>query len=341
MKSRTLTVALAAALLIVLSPAAKADGPITIGLNGAGTLSRNANVSWVRTGDYWANINPSSGVFNFGNADNIVNQALSQGQQVLFILSGAPVWCGGASNGNTPCDIESWKTFVDQTSQHLAGRIGAYEIWNEPDLQNNGTYGVGWDMDVNTYPRYVDYMVEAAQIIHRNDPSAKVVGGVFSGKPNSRTVSMIQQFQNVSYFGITASDYVDVISCHQDNLDACYSQSAARYVEENVLNYIAAYNPNSRYKEMWITEFSWRSADIGEDTQRIRLKDFLIEMTGGGYGYLSGWNFTQGFIYVTESCDTSRSVYYCDGYDTPKLVVTNYLQPLGFPAIQQPGVPRE
>src|SRR6266852_3523671 len=78
MKSRTLTVALAVALLIVLSPAAKADGPITIGLNGAGTLSRNANVSWVRTGDYWANINPSSGVFNFGNADNIVNQALSQ-----------------------------------------------------------------------------------------------------------------------------------------------------------------------------------------------------------------------------------------------------------------------
>jgi hypothetical protein len=62
-------------------------------------------------------------------------------------------------------------------------------------------------------------------------------------------------------------------------------------------------------------------------------------MTGGGYMYLYGWNFTHGFIYVCQNGGTTESVYYDN--NAPKLVVSQYLQPLGFPATQQMGVPRE
>lgn len=332
---------LAVAVFILSSSTARADGEIIIGLNGAGDLSKNANASWVRTGDWWRHIETSPGVFDFSLTDSIVNHAVYDlGQQVLFVLSGAPSWCGGGSLGNSPCDIDSWKNFVDVTTQHFAGRVAAYEIWNEPDLQNNSTPGVGWDPDLNLYPRYADYLVEAARIIKRNDMNALVVGPVVSGKGNSRTTTIFQQLENTWYPEGNAGSFLNVVSGHMDNEDDTHSEEAASFYRDNVLNKIAVYNPSNRWKEQWITEFSWRSAGIGENSQRIRLKNFLIEMTGGGFGYLSGWNFTHGFIYVTMSCDTSRSIYYCGG-SPPKLVVTNYLWPLGFPAKQVPGVPRE
>jgi hypothetical protein len=359
MKSRLFALALAVTASIGLSTTVQAgiyqDAPITIGLNGGPEwLVRSANVSWIRGGYYWSMINPGPGQFYYGDVDNFLTSAHDNGLNILFILSGAPQWCGSTPNGAKPCDIESWKTFVDNLTQHIAASpyastLGAFEIWNEPDLSYSNTYGVGWDQDFTAYPRYVDYMIEASRIIHRNMPWAKVVGPVLSGKRNDvfRLQRVFDDLENVTYYdpdyGYTrsASDYVDVISGHMDCGNSTHSEDAAYLYQQNVLGYIADRNPRNRYKEQWITEISWDADGIGQDSQRVREKNFFIEMTGGGYRYLSGWNFTQGFIYTTQNSGTGRSVYYSDPYNSAKLVVTNYLRPLGFPAIQQPGVPRE
>jgi hypothetical protein len=354
MKLRLVILVLAVASFVGLSPAAKANGPITIGLNTGGPLSliRGANVSWARGGIYWRDVNPNPGEFNYAAVDSLVNEAHDNQLSLLYILSGAPTWCGSSDNGAKPCDIDSWKTFVDQLTQHIHGlpngsTVGAFEIWNEPDLSYSGTFGVGWDSDWNTYPRYVDYIAEAGKIIHRNHPGAKVVGPVLSGKRSDvyRLQHVFQDFENDYYYdddGVlhNASYFVDVISGHMDCHDAStHSEDASYLYQTNVLNWISDYNPSSRYKEQWITEISWKSGDIGEDSQRVREKNFMIEMTGGGYMYLYGWNFTQGFIYVCQNGGTTESVYYNN--NAPKKVVYQYLQPLGFPAIQQAGVPRE
>lgn len=141
-----------------------------------------------------------------------------------------------------------------------------------------------------------------------------------------------------------ASEYIDVISGHLNGGDDLSSQSAAYLYKTNVVNYLRDYNPRSRYKEQWITEFGWRSQSMGEDAQRRRIKNFLIELTGSGYRYLAGWKFTHGFIYLTEHAGTTQSIYYPNTHyppHAPKKVVTYYLKPLGWPAIQQPGVPQE
>jgi len=340
MKPRLITLAFLLALLAGLPPALQADGPIAIGVNGAGQLAYDAHLGWVRTGDYWSNINPSAGVYTFGHADDVVNFSNDHNQKVLFILSRSPNWCSGATNGNRPCSIGFWTSYVDQVTRHFAGKVAAYEIWNEPDLINNNTEGVGWDQDLYTSPTYIDYLVEASRIIKANDPNALVVGPVVSGKPNSRTSTLFQQLENSWYYGRNASDYVDVISGHMDNIDAAHSDDAARFYKENILDKIATYNPRSRGKEMWITEFSWRSAGFGEDEQRKRLRNFLIEMTCGAYQWLCGWHFTTGFIYALNSCASSQDIYYCPN-GPQKLVVTYYLWTLPFPAVQPTGAIRE
>lgn len=355
MKTRVLILAFAVAAVIGLSPAAHADGPVTIGTNGGPMwLVRDANISWIRLGPYWNDINTAPGVFNYTQVDQLLEDCDYWGLKYLFVLSGSPDWCNGGDPVNAkPCSIDAWKAFVTDLTLHIknhpkGGVVGAFEIWNEPESINSETPGVGWNQDVYAYPRYVDYMAEAAMIIRHNLPGVKVVAGSFTGHDSDlgRLRTILSQIENTYYIDAydgqtrNASDYVDVISGHMNVGNETHSYTAAYLYRRNVLHVVRDYNPRNQYKEQWITEFGWKS-DIGEDSQRKRTKNFLIEMTGGPGRYLQGWWITHAFIYVTDVAGVTRSIYFPPPAHTPKRIVTYYLKTLPFPAIQQPGVPLE
>ena len=346
-RAHTLTFMLTAAILAATPQDARADGPVSIGVNGSGPLSRTAHIGWVRTGDYWANINRNGyGQFDFGRADEVVNDAVNNGQQVLFLLSGAPEWCSGDPGGSVPCDIEYWKMFVEATSLHFRGRVAAYEIWNEPDLTGQAAFAVGWDFPLNSYPRYIDYFVEAARIIRRNAPGTLIVGPAMSGS-TSRAVTIWEQFDQTWYPDGNASSFLDIVSFHHNSRrEDEHSEDIAYDIRNRINNIIRRFNPKNGWKPVWVTEFGWRSDMIGESSQRVRTKNLLIEMGGGGYGILRGYNIPRAFIYVLATCDGDKgwSLFRCDSagnVSTPKLVTSNYLQLLPFPATQSPSVPRE
>jgi hypothetical protein len=342
-----LTLAKAAILLALVStaspPTARADGPVAVGVNGADQLARDANLGWVRTGSYWKDINPSWGVYDWSGADRVVDESLARGQQVLFILSGAPAWCGGGSNGATPCPIEFWKSFVNQVSLRYAGRVAAYEIWNEPDLSGQAAFGVGWDRTLTSYPRYVDYLVEAARIIRRNAPGTLVVGPAMA-KSTSRSVTIWEQLDQTNFTDGNASSFLDVVSFHHNSTRGeDHSEDIAVDIRDRITNIIRRFNPKNGYKPMWVTEFGWKvdNVTITEATQRVRTKNLLIEMGGGGYGILRGFNIPKAFIYVLRTCDGDEGfgIYRCSKF--PRPVVSTYLKTLPFPATQDPSVPRE
>lgn len=336
-------------LLTLTSLAAHADGPVSIGINGAGQLASDAHIEWDRITFYWSSLNPAAGVWDegkFAELQGIISDARDNyGQQVMLILSGAPAWCGGGPNGNYPCDIESWKTYVDEVSRRFAGQIAAYEIWNEPDINTDPGYAVGWDLDINTYPRYVDYLAEAARIIRSNAPGTLIVGPAMS-KSNSRSVSIWEQLDQTWFPDGNASDFLDVISFHHATTRAdAHSEDVAWDIHDRIVWQIRYYNPRNGWKPMWVTEFGWRvsGSTLTESTQRVRTKNLLIEMGGGGYGILAGqgFNIQRAFIYRQHGCDGDEGygIYRCNY--TPRPIVYSYLQTLPFPATQDPSVPRE
>jgi hypothetical protein len=345
MKFAVRTVLLAFLATLTFTPA-RADGPVSVGLNGFGPLSQDSHIEWLRVTHYWSFINTSWGVYDFGGLEPIVNDAERHSQKILLILSGAPAWCGGGSNGATPCNIEFWKSYVDRVSSQYAGRIAAYEIWNEPDLSNQGAYGVGWDPDINTYPRYVDYLAEAARIIRRNAPGTLIVGPVMS-KSTARSVSIWQQLDQTFFPDGNASDFLDVISFHHATTDAgVHSEDVAWAINNQITNIIRRFNPRNGYKPMWVTEIGWKvqGVHLSESTQRVRTKNLLIELGGGGFHILSGFNIPRAFIYRQGGqggCDGDEGygIYRCDG--SPRPIVSTYLWTLPFPATQDPSVPRE
>jgi len=338
--------------LMLLPAIALAEGPIVIGVNGQdGSKARDANISWVRMGPYWKDIHTGFNQFNFAQVDSDNDYAYAHGQNILMILSGAPTWCGGAMNGNTPCPVEYWRAYVDALTRHMyerklqgRGGVAAYEIWNEPDSINQSAFGVGWDWwDLDTYPhRYIDYFVEAAKIIHANDPTALVAGPAMKSS-KTRAVTIWQQFENTFLpDGRNASDLLDVVTFHHNGAEWEHSETIAINIKDRIENIIRRWNPRNYRKPVWVTEFGWRADEIGDDSQRIRIKNVLIEMGGGGFGYLRGYNVQKAFIYRLSGCDGDGgwSIYNCP-FGFPRPVVSQYLQTLPFPATQVPWVPRE
>lgn len=342
----TVRTVLFAFLLILTSVVARADGPVSIGINGGGQLAQDAHIGWDRITFYWKDLNPAWGVWDegkFSELQGIITDARNRGQEILLILSGAPAWCGGGSNGATPCDIEFWKSYVDEVSRRFAGQIAAYEIWNEPDLSNQAAFGVGWDRNINTFPRYVDYLAEAARIIRRNAPGTLIVGPAMS-KSTSQSVAIWEQLDQTFFPDGNASDFLDVVSFHHATTRAdAHSEDVAWDIHDRIVNIIRRFNPRNGWKPMWVTEFGWRVSGsvLTESTQRVRIKNLLIEMGGGGFHILSGFNIPRAFIYRQHGCDgdDGYGIYRCNF--TPRPVVTTYLWTLPFPATQDPSVPRE
>jgi hypothetical protein len=321
-----------ASTLLLWSAAAEAARPVAIGTNDGGPLSRAAHAGWVRVSVYWSSVEPRSGEWSWAGADAVVDDARENGQQVLYILSGAPEWACGCTNGAKPPAVDLWKRYVTQVATHMRGRIAGYEIWNEPDLSGNTTYGVGWDADVTVAPRYVDYLVEASRIIRSIDPAARVVGPALSGGWNFRTLQIFSQLDSTEFPDGNASSFVDVISVHANAHDDWTAEDAAGKLWFNKLYPLQQYNPRNVTKPIWVSEFGWSSDLIGEEEQRDRIREFVLGMTGEN-AQLAPFRITHAFIYVlARGCETGQSIFRCDS--TAKAVVIDYLQTLEFPAIQ-------
>ena len=341
-------------LLLLLSPVSSRavvmddvaySQPLALGVNVQArdlSLVRSANVGWVRITIPWREVNPERGSWSWDGTDALVRSARAKGLKVLGVLSTAPVWAGSNDNGTRPpSQIGYWQQYVRRVAARYAGRIHAYEVWNEPNLVNSGP-GVGWDHDLWTFPRYTDYLRSAAIQIRTYAPGTLVVGPVTSSQPDGRTVEVFRQLEEVIYPDGPAWSFLDVVSFHANARD---DQSVLEVLEqiENQLGMLRNRNPANAGKPLWLTELGWRvGGGVSEETQRDRLRSLVEALTGSG-GYLPGcevcpgpplhslFKWTAVFLYKDmDSGGETRGLYREDRTKRP--VVTDYLARLRFPA---------
>jgi len=319
--------------------------PLAIGVNvQAGDLSliRAANAGWVRITIPWREVNPERDAWDWRTTDALVRSARAKGLKVLAVLSTAPVWAGSNANGTRPpSEVGWWQRYVRRVAARYSGRIHAYEVWNEPNLENTGP-GVGWDGDLWSFPRYVDYLRAAAIQIRKYAPGTLVVGPVTSSQPDGRTVEVFRQLEEVVYPDGPASSFLDVVSFHGNARD---DQSTLDLLEqiESQLGMLQGRNPSNAGKPLSLTELGWRvGRGVSEETQRDRVRTVVETLTGSG-GYLSGcelcpgppmhslFKWTAVFVYKdVDSPGEPRGVYREDRTKRP--VITDYLARLPFPA---------
>lgn len=118
-----------------------------------------------------------------------MNTARANGAtDLLYVIGATPQWAArdphaphyapwiGEGSNSPPAHPRAFTDFVFALVSRYAGRITAYQVWNEPQLADF------WTGDMTTL---ADLTKRAAQIIHRRDPHARVVGAPVLPRPSS------------------------------------------------------------------------------------------------------------------------------------------------------------
>jgi hypothetical protein len=181
-RSFRLPIALLAVLALAGGSAQAAESGVV--LNGAAGYSAQGSsligslgVGWVRSFVSWRAFEPSRDHIDQGQVSWLETELakLPAGTKTILVVVGAPQWASGSANQlNPPRQANDYGRFLDAMAKRFAGRVAAWEIWNEEDA--SPWWPSGPDPAV-----YTAMLKAAHKAIKQADPRATVVLGGLTG----------------------------------------------------------------------------------------------------------------------------------------------------------------
>jgi polysaccharide biosynthesis protein PslG len=249
----------------------------------------------------WAGIQPAPDAWDWGQADLIVNAANARGIAVVALLNSTPGWAtgGGPAIAAPPATPELFATFAGTVAGHFAGRVAAYEVWNEENAVQFWASGP----DGPQPDRFAAMLKAAYPAIKAADGNATVVMGGLAPTINffSITQNPVQYLNEVYAAGGGGS--FDAVGYHPylftNNRDARFSTGKANSPRSLYDQLRATMDANGDGgKLIWATEFG--DAKMDEGTQAAWIGDFI-----------TSWRTLPGagpaFIYTTRDRNTGSS----------------------------------
>lgn len=137
----------------------------------------------------WRHLHLAPDVIDWAPLDRAVDVARSNGaSDLLYVIGATPQWAAsdpqsphaapwlGAGSNSPPASPGPFTAFVAALASRYAGRIGTYQVWNEPQLQDF------WAGDMTTL---ADLTRRAARIIRDRDPRARIASAPVLPRPSS------------------------------------------------------------------------------------------------------------------------------------------------------------
>ena len=265
-------------LLSVFSASAKAEGigactHMAQGRDQAQTCAAavNANLPIVRDEVLWRTVEPEKGQLCLPERASWVTSAAQNGIKCLVVLSfGNPIYdfgqpaqadidAGAAwdctmpvrdGDPTTTADDEyfdAYLRYVDFVSKSLAGKVEAYEIWNEPDIRYFNTKDA-------TAAEYTELLKAAFRTIKANDPGVTVLGGAIAFQTEFLDAMM----------KAGAGAYMDGLSVHY-YLGKSAPEKRARDRLDEYRDVLVKYGCDKM--PVWVTETGWANSNVDEPTQ--------------------------------------------------------------------------
>jgi polysaccharide biosynthesis protein PslG len=191
--------------------------------------------------------------WEWGNLDKQVATARSHGAYVEVTLGQTPGWASsrpteagwygeGAAAPPKPDPLSGatfmgWQTYAGAVAERYAGKVRAYEVWNEPDWTRSfsGTTG-----------QLVELTKEARSAIKAKDPNALIVSPSF-------VVSAPDDLKRIGWFlNQGGARYIDVLAVHAYATPRAQPEAVAGYMSK-----IRALLSNKGvHKPIWNTEYT-------------------------------------------------------------------------------------
>ncbi len=135
-------------------------------------LAKDGGFNWVKQRFEWRNIEgKGKGQFEWNEPDRILDAVEAHGLKVIARVDNQPQWASSSITwpGSGPPDkLSDWTDYLTALATRYKGRIQAYEIWNEPNLDIE--WG-GNPPDPAAYTRLLKASYEAIKAV---DPDATV-----------------------------------------------------------------------------------------------------------------------------------------------------------------------
>ncbi|MFG1930362.1 hypothetical protein ACGFK1_06850 [Mycobacterium sp. NPDC048908] len=245
---------------------------------------------------------------DWSKMDFIVNQAVSRNMAVLGVLSATPYWGGQNGTGCVGCpgvapDPAKFAAFAGLAAGRYAGKVSAYEVWNEPN------YIKSWlpAPDPVAYTNVLKAVYTAIKGDPNDpndgaDPNALVVGGVlgsvagFAGITYD-TVDFVRKM-----YANGAKGYFDALSYHPYNFKTKFSDGTYSWTKPwnkfSPLNQLLEIRQlmianQDQALRIWASEFGLPTGGpnaVSEATQAAFISDFLdkwssMSFTGPAFIY--------------------------------------------------------
>ena len=234
---------------------------------------QDLGLGWVKQQVRWEQIEGTRDDYGWSGLDTIVDAYNEAGFNVLFSVTAAPGWARGGKPGDgPPDDYRTFSEFMSALTAHFRGRVRAYEIWNEPNVQRE------WEGARLSAADYVRLLAGAYQAVKAVDPGAAVVSGAPAPTGiNDGILAIDDRVFLQQMYDAGLKDNCDAVGAHPYGFanppDVYYAGGDFdpnrgwddhpcfffRNTMEDYYQIMAAHGDGE--KRVWATEFGWSTVD--------------------------------------------------------------------------------
>lgn len=247
--------------------------------------ARESGSPWLRVDMGWCTLEEQGpGLISTWYQDRLdatVDGAARRGLRLLVTVGCAPGWAGGTTFDSYPTDPAQFQRVTAYLADRYRGRVGAWEIWNEPDCIGECPNG--------SPAEFVAVLRAGYTGIKSGDPGVTVVSGGISGN-NAEWISRMYDAGGRGFFdALAVHPYLDPADAPPDAPpDRIYRLTLVAAVRAEMERRGDAAVP------IWFTEFGWTTATTGE-----RLG--VDEPTQAGYLRAAVEQVQRDYPYVTHA----------------------------------------
>jgi hypothetical protein len=172
-------------------------------------LVRDLGFQWLKETFPWIAISGSRGGYDWFRPDGVVALAEERGLKLLVRLDHPPEWAFPADPAAGPADPLLFAEFCGAVATRYAGRIAAYEVWNEPNLARE------WNNLPPNPGQYVELLKACYLAIKAVDPQAIVVSaGLAPTGTDDPAVAMPDMKFYEALYAAGGAPYFDMLGVH-------------------------------------------------------------------------------------------------------------------------------
>ncbi|MDQ3811976.1 MAG: cellulase family glycosylhydrolase, partial [Chloroflexota bacterium] len=175
-------------------------------------LARQGGFHWVKQRFEWRNIEGrAKGAFEWEEPDRIVQAISAAGLKIIARVDNQPRWASAGVQwpGTAPADNpQDWTDFLSALAQRYRGRVHAYEIWNEPNLDRE------WGDKKPDPAAYAAMLKSSYGVIKAADAQALVVSAGMSPTTTSDSHAMPDLDFVRAMYSAGARDSFDILGVH-------------------------------------------------------------------------------------------------------------------------------